>query len=81
MSDKIEKFLKRLTDKRRITLLTLIARIRSGDFSDLHIKKMQGIENRYRIRKGDMRIKYSLNKVGQAVEIEVEWRSDTTYNL
>ena len=59
----------------------LLARIVVGDFTGLSMKKLEGLPNRYRIRKRDIRILFSLDEKGRAVEIEIDRRSDTTYNL
>lgn len=79
MPDKIEKFRRKLDVKRRAVLDEVLARLDRGDFFGLDIKKLDGAENRYRIRKGDIRVKFSLNENKKVVEVEVEWRNDTTY--
>ncbi len=80
MPDKIEKFLRKL-DSRRLALVTeVLARIQSGDFVGMNVKKLGGFQNRFRIRKGDIRIKFSLDDKNRAMQIEIQWRSDTTYN-
>ena len=79
MPDKIEKFRRKLDVKRRAILDEILARIDQGNFIGLDMKKLGGSENRYRIRKGDIRIKFSLNKSGKAIDLEIEWRNDTTY--
>ena len=47
-----EKFLKSRTRKEQIHLLTKIYNLPSGE----HIKKMEGYNNRYRLRLGDFRV-------------------------
>ncbi len=78
MSDKIEKFLKKLTSKEREVILSLLASLQKSDFENLDIKKLAGLQNIWRIRKGDVRIIFekSRNKV---IIIKIEKRSDTTY--
>lgn len=81
MPNKIEKFLRTLDSNRRAIIDALLQRISRGNFVGLDIKKLQGSSNRYRIRKGDIRIKFTLNEKGKATEIEISRRNDTTYNL
>ena len=79
MPDKVEKFLCKLDWTHRTAIGEVLARIRAGDFDGLHIRKLEGEKNRYRVRKGNVRIKYSLNAYGKGEDVEIEWRSDTTY--
>ena len=79
MPHKVEKFLRKLGSKGRTELEVLLARITSGDFEHLGVKKLGGFENRYRIRVGDIRIQYSLDEIRRAMDIEVDWKSDNTY--
>lgn len=79
MTSKIEKFLRKLNSRRRKILGGTLLRMTRGNFEGLHVKKLEGFANRYRVRKGDIRIKYSLDKNNKAAEIEIEWRGDTTY--
>lgn len=81
MPDKIQKFLQKLDAERRAITEELLRNITLGNFTGLNIKKLGGISNRYRLRKGDIRILFSLDEKRRAVEIEVDWRNDTTYNF
>lgn len=76
--NKIEKFLKKLIPKDRDSAEDAISGILSGKFDNLDIKKLQGFDNKYRVRVGKMRIQFYI--VGKIVEIEkVEFRNDNTY--
>jgi mRNA-degrading endonuclease RelE of RelBE toxin-antitoxin system len=78
--DKISKALKKLTEKERKLVKEMLERILSGDFFGFDIKKLQGQENIYRIRKGKLRIIYYFD--GQEIDIlALERRSDNTYDL
>lgn len=79
MPDKIEKFRRKLDAKRRATLDDVLARIAVGDFSSLDVTKLKGTVNRYRVRKGNIRIQCSLDKMGRAIGIDVDWRNEGTY--
>lgn len=80
MPKKVEKFLRKLGNKGRAELELLLARITAGDFASLDVKKLGGFESRYRIRKGSIRIQFSLDGNRSAVDIEVGWKDDHTYN-
>ncbi|MEK7192535.1 MAG: hypothetical protein AAB682_00150 [Patescibacteria group bacterium] len=79
MSDKVEKFLKKLDARRLAVVQNILAHIESGDFVGMDMKKLTGEQNRFRIRKGDIRIKFSLDENKKGIKIEIQWRTDTTY--
>lgn len=79
MPDKLEKFRRKLDAKRRAVLDDILARIDCGDFALLGVKKLEGSSNRYRIRNGDIRIQFSLDKNRKATGIDVNWRNESTY--
>lgn len=78
MSDKIQKFLRKLSDKQRQEVEQLIKRIVVGEVAGLDMKKLRGGRDVYRIRKGDVRIIYQMS-YGEARILAIERRSDTTY--
>ena len=79
MVDRIRKLLNRLTEKESVALIQTIERIIRGNIDDLDVKRLQGSENAYRVRKGDFRIIFQ--KTGaKNIIIAVERRSDNTYN-
>ena len=80
MPSKVEKFLRKLGSKGRAELELLLALITAGDFASLDVKKLGGFENRYRIRKGSIRIQFSLDANRKAADIEVDWRNEGTYH-
>jgi len=76
---KINKFLNSLTEKERKFVTILIARLRNNDLIGLNVKKLKGMENMYRIRKGNIRILFSYT-ASNAIKIESAGRrNDTTY--
>lgn len=77
---KLEKFLRKLTEKRRTQIEPVIEKVVCRDFTGLNISKLGGFGNLFRVRKGDIRIIFSMN--GSEVKlITVEFRGDTTYNF
>lgn len=79
MPSKVEKFLKKLDAKHSVVIARILDRILRGDFEFLDMKKLEGSLNQYRIRKGNIRIQFSLDKNGNAIEIAVDWRNEGTY--
>ena len=56
-----EKFLKNRSRKEQIRLLAKIYALPDGE----HIKKMEGYENRYRLRVGDYRVIYEIRNCNE----------------
>ena len=57
----------------------LLSKINAGNYKNLDIKKLKGNENLFRVRKGDIRIIFS---VGESIRaLSVSRRNDTTYNF
>ena len=78
--DKIRKFIKKLPKGYKLKIESLIVQIINKDFSNLDVKKMQGIDNIYRVRKGDIRVVYLDSK--NLIEIKsIGWRDESTYNF
>lgn len=78
--DRINKFLKRLTHKERNTVFTLLSEIEKGNIETLDIKKLKGHRNVFRVRKGGIRIIFTIS-VDKSIKIrDVVRRDDRTYN-
>lgn len=76
---KINKFLNSLNEKERESLEVLISHLCKNDIAGLNVKKLKGIENLFRIRKGDFRIMFSYAADDSVVIEFVGRRNDTTY--
>ena len=63
-----EKFLKSRSRKEQVRLLSKIYRLPFGE----NIKKMEGYDNRYRLRVGDFRVIYEMYKEAGA-DTEAIW--------
>jgi mRNA-degrading endonuclease RelE of RelBE toxin-antitoxin system len=75
---KLEKFLAKLIPKERAIVEHLLERIIKFDLQGLDVKKLKDMDGLYRVRKGDIRIKFYI--VGKSVQIlDIERRNDTTY--
>lgn len=60
--DKIDKFLRKISKKDREKINDLVFKIINRDFSGLDYKKLKGYSNIYRIRKGNIRIIFTINE-------------------
>lgn len=80
MVDRIRKILKRLSSKQQEQLLEVIRQIRADRLVGLDVKKLQGRDDVYRVRKGPFRIIFRRVPNTENAIIAVERRSDTTYN-
>lgn len=60
-----EKFLKSRSRKEQVRILAKIYKLPSGE----HIKKLEGYENRYRLRIGDIRIIYEIHHNSATVTV------------
>lgn len=78
--DKISKILAKLRPRERVWVDRAIVLIRMGQVSKFDIKKLKGFDNIFRVRKGRVRIIYKMDK-SYFVIIDVQVRSDTTYNF
>ena len=63
-----EKFIKSRTRKEQIRLLSKINELPAGE----QIKKMEGYDNRYRLRVGDFRVIYEIYQEEQISETDGE---------
>lgn len=79
--DKIEKALKKLTNKEKSQFKKLLLLIRSNQLAGLDVKKLVGHDDIYRIRKGNYRIIFRMNEKTNVITIlALERRSDRTYS-
>ena len=54
--DKVVKFLKRLNSDERELVKNVLAQIKEGDLSGLDVRKLKGVGNLFRVRRGSIRI-------------------------
>ncbi|MDP2812164.1 MAG: type II toxin-antitoxin system RelE/ParE family toxin [bacterium] len=78
--NKIQKALQKFGESERIALKKIIVQIKSGNFSNLDIKKLKGHNNVFRVRKGKFRVVFSTDN-GKTTLIAIGRRNDTTYNF
>jgi mRNA-degrading endonuclease RelE of RelBE toxin-antitoxin system len=75
--DKLDKFLKRLSESEREEIAYLVSRIVRNDLKNLDVKKLKGLEV-YRVRKGSLRVLFR-REGGDSKVIIIERRSERTY--
>lgn len=78
--DKMEKALRKFSDKERRKIKKILEQILNSNFIGLDIKKLKGRDDIYRIRKGNLRIIYRLDNDRKIYILAIERRSNTTYN-
>jgi len=78
MVDKIEKALKKFTEKERREVKNILIKFQKGDVKSLDIKKLKGHNNIFRVRKGKIRIIFRKDKESIFV-LSIERRADKTY--
>ena len=78
MVDKIEKALKKLTEKEREVVKDIFEKINKNNFKGLDIKKLKEREDIFRVRKSKIRIIF--RKINEGIFIlSIERRSEKTY--
>ncbi len=78
MVDKIEKALKKLTEKERKAVKSILTKIQKEKTRDLDIKKLKGRDDIFRVRKGNIRIIFRKSNENISI-LFIERRSDKTY--
>jgi mRNA-degrading endonuclease RelE of RelBE toxin-antitoxin system len=77
--DKLDKALRKFSAEERRSVKRLLLQLRSGDFRTLEVKRLKGRKDIYRIRKGNLRIIYRLDKDKAIFVLAIERRSKETY--
>lgn len=76
-----EKELKKFSKKEIERIEFLLQKIINKDFDGLDLKKLKGLKNIFRLRKGSIRIIFNLEDKKEPRILVIERKSDTTYNL
>lgn len=78
--DKIEKALKKLSLKERRQIKAILLCLRSNQTKGLDIKKLRGREDIFRVRKGNTRMIYRLERKKIYI-LKIERGKESTYKL
>ena len=76
--DKLKKFIDKLTTREKRDLEPILVKLKKLDFRELDVTKLKNTDGLYRVRKGKIRIIYTL-KNGVVSLISIERRSDNSY--
>lgn len=79
--NKIEKFLNKLNQKELNIIKGVLEKIKKGETANLDIKKLKDEDNRFHVRKGEIRIIYRINEKGETALLNIERKNDNTYNF
>ena len=78
--DKIDRVLNKLIPKEKEQIKNIIKALQLGRFNNLDIRKLKGLENIFRVRKGGIRIIYQvINK--EIFIIKIDKRKENTYKF
>ena len=79
--DKIEKVLKKFSDKERAWIKAILRQLQAGGVSGLHITKLKIREGVFRISKGDIRIIYRKDSDNKIFILVIDRRREDTYKF
>ena len=77
----LERELKKFSQKEIRRIEFLLRKIIVKNFKGLDLKKLKGLKNIFRLRKGRIRVIFSLEDKKEPRILAIERKSDTTYNL
>lgn len=80
MVDRIKKVFRKLQPKELKQLTETIRLVQTNQLAGLDVKKLQGRDDVFRVRRGDFRIIFRRVPSSENSIIAVERRTDTTYN-
>ena len=78
MTDKIDKFLSKLSTKEVVFIEDIFFKLRNGKYTDLDIKKLEGQTNIFRVKKGQFRVIIQIDNFGVHL-INIARRNEKTY--
>lgn len=76
-----DKRLKKFSPKERVEIIHLVGRILSRDLAGLDCRKLKGLKNLFRVRKGKIRIIFELKSDTEPNIVTIERRREDTYKL
>lgn len=77
--DKIEKALKKLTEKERQIVKEILTRLIDNNIIGINLEKMKGEKDIFRIRKSRIRIIYRVDINNQIFILKIDRRNEKTY--
>ena len=77
--DKIEKALKKLSQKEKKSVGDILEKLNKNNLIGLNVQKLKGREGIFRVRKGDIRIIWRKTDDDKIFILAIERRSEKTY--
>ena len=77
----LDKKLKKFSPKERVEIEGLVERIVAREFANLDCKKLKGLKNLFRVRKGRTRIIFEFKDNKDPSILAVERRREDTYKF
>ncbi len=79
MADKLKKFLARLSRKELELVEALLLDIRNGEVAHLDYKPLKGYKDRFRVRKGRLRVIFTRSATGVVTIRQISYLDEQTY--
>ncbi len=79
--ERLDRILRKFSRKERAEIERLVERIFHRNLTGLDCKKLKGLGNIFRVRKGSIRIVFELSGTQGANILTVERRSEKTYRF
>lgn len=79
MTDKIKKFLAKLSPKELRMVRELTTRILADDLKGLNVVQLKGSANVFRVKKGRLRIIFQTNRDAKNNILTIDRRNEKTY--
>ncbi|MDP2641930.1 MAG: hypothetical protein Q8P21_01400 [bacterium] len=77
----VRKFIDKLNKKDKVRILEVIEQIKRGELAHLNLKKLEGKDNVYRVRKGDFRFICEKDSNRSLHVVGIGRKDDNTYNF
>lgn len=77
---KLDKQLRKIPTEERLEIERIIEKIIARDLTGLDVKKLKGLKNVFRVRKGSLRIIFEFDKPEPNV-LSIERRGNHTYSI
>ncbi len=78
---KISKALKKLSVKEQKNVKEILLNLKNNSLDVFDVKRLKGHSDIFRIRKGEIRIIYKMDKSDDIVILAIERRTDNTYKF
>ena len=79
--ESLDKKLRKFSVKERGVIKNIVSKIINRDFDGLDCKKLKGLKNIFRIRKGRIRIIFELKDNKEPAVLAIERRREDTYKI